>query len=107
KRFLLRSISSVLNCRSSELICWLTADWVMLLICAVLVKLSVSAKSQNTFNVSICMRAQTIDGVECGGKRSATPLPQEMRLFIGLHWGAGSVYSCWQRQLKSGRRGHS
>src|SRR5258706_13404013 len=63
-------MSRDLNCRSRELICWLTADWVMLLICAVLVKLSVSAKSQNTFNVSICMRAQTIDGVQCGGKRS-------------------------------------
>jgi hypothetical protein len=40
---------------SSELICWLTADCVTLLICAALVKLSVSAKSQNTLRLSICM----------------------------------------------------
>src|SRR6185369_4923143 len=55
--FLLRSMSSDLNCRSSELICWLTADWVTPLIWADLVKLSVSAKSQKTFRLSICIRA--------------------------------------------------
>src|ERR1035438_7816006 len=46
---------SDLNSRSSELICWLTADWVTPLICAALVKLSVSARSQNTFKLSICI----------------------------------------------------
>src|SRR2546423_10669673 len=46
---------SDLNCRSSELICWLTADWVTWLICAALVKLSVSARSQKTLRLSICM----------------------------------------------------
>src|SRR2546427_10369668 len=55
--FLLRSISSDLNWRSNELICWLTADWVTWLICAALVKLSVSARSQKTFRLSICMAA--------------------------------------------------
>src|SRR5208337_976065 len=54
--FLLRSMSSDLNVRSSELICWLTADCVTLLIWAALVKLSVSAKSQNTFKLSTCIR---------------------------------------------------
>src|ERR1017187_1792819 len=53
--FLLRSMRSDLNSRSSELICWLTADWVTPLIWAALVKLSVSAKSQNTFRLSICI----------------------------------------------------
>src|SRR5690242_15887001 len=53
--FLLRSMSRDLNSRSSELICWLTADWVTPLIWAALVKLSVSAKSQNTFRLSICI----------------------------------------------------
>src|ERR1035438_3818286 len=48
-------MSSDLNSRSSELICWLTADWVTPLICAALVKLSVSARSQNTFKLSICI----------------------------------------------------
>ena len=55
KFFLLRSISSELNRRSSALMVWLTADWVTLLICAALVKLLVSAKSQNTFKLSICI----------------------------------------------------
>src|SRR5437667_3564954 len=55
--FLLRSISSDLNWRSNELICWLTADWVTWLICAALVKLSVSDRSQKTFRLSICMDA--------------------------------------------------
>src|SRR6185436_15962312 len=55
--FLLRSMSSDLNRRSRELICWLTADWVTPLIWADLVKLSVSAKSQKTFRLSICIRA--------------------------------------------------
>src|ERR1041385_7835312 len=45
-----------LNCRSSELICWLTADWVTSLIWAALVKLSVSARSQKTLRDSICIR---------------------------------------------------
>src|SRR6059036_959356 len=53
--FLLRSMSRDLNCRSNELICWLTADWVTWLMWAALVKLSVSARSQNTFKLSICM----------------------------------------------------
>src|ERR1019366_8372881 len=53
--FLLRSISSDLKRRSSELICWLTADWVTQLTCAALVKLSVSARSQKTFKLSICI----------------------------------------------------
>src|SRR6185369_93279 len=53
--FLLRSMSRDLNCRSKELICWLTADWVTWLMWAALVKLSVSARSQNTFKLSICM----------------------------------------------------
>ena len=44
-----------LELRSSELICWLTADWVTLLICAALVKLSVSARSQKTLRLSICI----------------------------------------------------
>src|ERR1044072_6736874 len=44
-----------LKIRSSELICWLTADWVTPLICAALVKLSVSARSQKTFRLSICI----------------------------------------------------
>src|SRR5664280_1667760 len=48
-------MSNDLNSRSSELICWLTADCVTLLIWAALVKLSVSAKSQNTFRLSICI----------------------------------------------------
>ena len=52
---MLRSIRSDLNWRSSELICWLTADWVMELICAARVKLSVSARSQQIFRLSICM----------------------------------------------------
>jgi len=39
-------MSSDLKLRSNALICWLTADWVTLLICAALVKLSVSARSQ-------------------------------------------------------------
>src|SRR6185503_17331771 len=43
-------------CRSRELICWLTADWVTELICAAFVKLSDSARSQNTFRLSICMQ---------------------------------------------------
>src|SRR5947207_1744576 len=50
-------MSKDLNRRSSELICWLTADWVTWLICAALVKLSVSARSQKTFRLSICMVA--------------------------------------------------
>src|SRR5437868_13498964 len=54
--FLLRSVRSDLNWRSSELICWLTADCVTLLICAALVKLSVSARSQNTLRLSICTK---------------------------------------------------
>src|SRR6516162_9388165 len=49
-------MSSDLKMRSSELICWLTADCVTLLICAALVKLSVSARSQKTFKLSICIR---------------------------------------------------
>src|SRR3954471_20215139 len=49
-------MSSDLNCRSRELICWLTADCVTLLICAALVKLSVSARSQNTLRLSICTK---------------------------------------------------
>jgi hypothetical protein len=53
--FLLRSISRDLNWRSRELICWLTADWVTLLIWAALVKLSVSARSQKTLKLSICI----------------------------------------------------
>src|ERR1051325_9729043 len=53
--FLLRSISRDLNWRSNELICWLTADCVTWLICAALVKLSVSARSQKTFRLSICI----------------------------------------------------
>src|SRR5947207_8428968 len=48
-------MSKDLNRRSSELICWLTADWVTPLICAALVKLSVSARSQKTFRLSICI----------------------------------------------------
>jgi hypothetical protein len=48
-------MSSDLKMRSSELICWLTADWVTLLICAALVKLSVSARSQKTLRLSICI----------------------------------------------------
>src|SRR6185436_12347064 len=54
--FLLRSMSRDLNWRSSELICWLTADWVTPLIWAALVKLSVSARSQKTLRLSICTR---------------------------------------------------
>src|SRR5580698_3489572 len=50
-------MSSDLKVRSSELICWLTADWVTWLICAALVKLSVSTRSQKTFKLSICIRA--------------------------------------------------
>jgi len=53
-----QAVFSVLNSRSSELICWLTADCVTLLICAAFVKLSVSAKSQNTFRLSICIRTR-------------------------------------------------
>src|SRR5687767_9792894 len=53
-------MSSDLNCRSNELICWLTADCVTLLICAARVKLSVSAKSQNIFRLSICMPSREI-----------------------------------------------
>src|SRR5437867_10678031 len=48
-------MSSDLKMRSNELICWLTADWVTSLICAALVKLSDSAKSQKTFKLSICI----------------------------------------------------
>src|SRR5690242_18516626 len=49
-------MSSDLKILSKELICWLTADWVTPLICAALVKLSLSAKSQKTFRLSICIR---------------------------------------------------
>src|SRR5580693_464955 len=45
-----------LNWRSSELICWLTADCVILLIWAALVKLSLSARSQKILRLSICIR---------------------------------------------------
>src|SRR5215510_2715971 len=53
-------MSKDLKTRSRELICWLTADWVTWLICAALVKLSVSAKSQKTFRLSICIRPLNI-----------------------------------------------
>ena len=53
--FLLRSISSVSKCLSSELICWLTADCVIWLIRAALVKLRLSARSQKTRKLSICI----------------------------------------------------
>src|SRR5208282_5423592 len=57
KFFLLRSMRSELKCFSNELIAWLTADWLTPLICAALVKLSVSARSQKTLRLSKCIMA--------------------------------------------------
>src|SRR3954462_12350136 len=48
-------MSRDLNTLSREEICWRTADCVTPLICAALVKLSVSARSQNTLRLSICI----------------------------------------------------
>ena len=55
KFFLLRSMSRALKFFSSALMAWLTADWLTPLIWAAWVKLSVSARSQNTFRLSNCM----------------------------------------------------
>src|SRR5438876_12122239 len=55
-------MSSDLKVFSSELTCWLTADWVTWLICAAFVKLSVSAKSQKTLRLSICISRTNTPG---------------------------------------------
>ncbi|MEJ0090454.1 MAG: hypothetical protein WDM80_12020 [Limisphaerales bacterium] len=55
KTFLAAFDEQRLEVRSSAVICWETADCVTPLICAALVKLSVSVKSQNIFKLSICM----------------------------------------------------
>src|SRR6266436_1866107 len=101
KFFLLRSTSSDWNWRSSALMVWLTADWVTLLISAVLVKLSVSFKSQNTFKASSCINgvnskaAHRSTGVPCTGKHQAgVPPKQNWTDYIRVPSGCYSVTAC-------------
>src|SRR5258708_27241482 len=73
-------MSSDLKVRSSALICWLTADCVTLLICAALVKLSVSARSQKTLRLSICMQSSESKTPLDVNKRAGKPRSSRISL---------------------------
>src|ERR1035437_8156008 len=90
---------SDLNSRSSELICWLTADWVTPLIWAALVKLCVSARSQKTFKLSIC-----ISGLNLKSGRASTQVLLEF--FEGKFApSSGKGRHLFNNRLAGGRRG--